>query len=180
MEALLSPEAFGEGFRAMRDRLIVLLFYYTGMRRSEVMGLMVSSFDREGSLLRVLGKGNKERLIPVNGELAEEMMSYLAERENTAPADAGDYFFLTDGGKPLYANYVYRLVRDHLARVSTATKKSPHVLRHTFATHLLNSGADLNAIKEILGHANLSATQIYTHNSFEKLKQIYQQAHPKA
>jgi len=180
MDLLLDPERFENNFSGMRNRLMIMLLYYTGMRRSELIGLTLSSFDVHNNNLKVLGKGNKERIIPINNELSEILAFYLVERNNRHSNTLNKELLLTDSGKMLYPNFVYRIVKNHLAKVSTAEKRSPHVLRHTFATHLLNNGADLNAIKEILGHANLSATQIYTHNSVEKLKQIYNQAHPKA
>lgn len=180
MSALLSPDMFSSDTGGIRDRLLIMLFYYTGMRRSELIGLELSSFDKHNGNLKVLGKGNKERILPVNGELSEILTLYIQERKKVPGAENINSLFLTDGGKSLYPNFVYRVVKEHLAKVSTAKKRSPHVLRHTFATHMLNNGADLNAIKEILGHANLSATQIYTHNSAEKLKQVYNQAHPRA
>ena len=180
MQELLSEEMFEEGFEGIRNRLIIMLLYYTGMRRSELIGLTLSSFDKHNRNLKVLGKGNKERIIPINDEMEQFLTLYIGERNKLVSDASCRNLVLTDNGKALYPNFVYRVVKNHLSRVSTAKKKSPHVLRHTFATHLLNNGADLNSIKEILGHANLSATQIYTHNSVEKLKQIYKQAHPKA
>lgn len=179
MEILLSEEMFDPGFSGQRDRLILMLLYYTGMRRSELINLKINSYDKLNSSIKVLGKGNKERILPINSELSDLISKFIIERQKDDNNYTND-LLITDKGKTLYPNFVYRVVKDHLARVSTASKRSPHILRHTFATHLLNNGADLNAIKEILGHANLSATQIYTHNSIEKLKQIYNQAHPKA
>lgn len=180
MSALLSAEMFEDDFAGQRDRLILMLLYYTGMRRSELIGLNRSSFDLHNKSLKVLGKGNKERIIPVNEELTSLMKQYIAKRDEQDFSKSEDTLLVTDAGMALYPNFVYRSVRNHLAKVSTSEKRSPHVLRHTFATHMLNNGADLNSIKEILGHANLSATQIYTHNSIEQLKLIYKQAHPKA
>ncbi len=180
MDKLFSEEMFDEGFTGLRNKMLIMLFYYTGMRRSELIGLKLSSFDQPNQSLKVLGKGNKERIIPVNKELGDMLSLYISERNKEFGTMGSDDLLLTDNGKVLYPKFVHRVVTGHLSKVSTAEKKSPHVLRHTFATHLLNNGADLNAIKEILGHANLSATQIYTHNSVEKLKQIYNQAHPKA
>jgi integrase/recombinase XerC len=180
MSALLSTEMFEDDFAGQRDRLILMLLYYTGMRRSELIGLNRSSFDLHNRSLKVLGKGNKERIIPVNDELTLLMQQYISKRDEQEFSDSQDNLLVTDSGKALYPNFVYRTVRNHLSKVSTSEKRSPHVLRHTFATHMLNNGADLNSIKEILGHANLSATQIYTHNSIEQLKLIYKQAHPKA
>ena len=180
MNELLSADRFGADFAGVRDHLILLLLYYTGMRRSELIGLKPSSVDVHNKTLKVLGKGNKERIIPINDEVIELIGEYRNKLEEEGFALHKDHLILTDTGQALYPKFVYRRVKDHLSRVSTAQKRSPHVLRHTFATHMLNNGADLNSIKEILGHANLSATQIYTHNSVEQLKQIYNQAHPKA
>jgi len=180
MKALFSDKMFDINFVGVRNRLILMLLYYTGMRRGELIGLQLSSFDPFNRTLKVLGKGNKERIIPINKELISLIEEYLNIMKKEKIALKSDTLIVTDNGNQLYPNFVYRVVKDHLSKVSTAQKRSPHVLRHTFATHMLNNGADLNAIKEILGHANLSATQIYTHNSVEQLKQIYKQAHPKA
>jgi integrase/recombinase XerC len=149
-----------------RDRLLLLLLYTTGMRLSELIGLKVSDIDFYRNSLRVLGKRNKERIIPMHPEMVDWLRGYLAEHSHVS-------LFVTDKGKPLYPVYVYRLVNHYLKLFSHASKTSPHVLRHSFATHMLNNGANLLAIKDILGHANLSATQVYTKNSFEKLKQIH-------
>lgn len=180
MEDLLRPDMFTDGFAGVRDRLMIMLLYYTGMRRSELIELPIHAYDALNGQVKVVGKGNKERIIPINNEMKDLIDSYLKLREEEGLGKNAATLLITDKGKALYPNFVYRTVKDHLARVSSSNKRSPHVLRHTFATHLLNNGADLNAIKEILGHANLSATQVYTHNSIEKLKQIYNQAHPKA
>jgi integrase/recombinase XerC len=149
-----------------RDRLMLLLMYTTGMRLSELIGLKVGDVDFYRNNLRVLGKRNKERIIPMHPEMVDWLKVYLADH-------AGDFLFVTERGKPLYPMYVYRLVNHYLKLFSHAAKTSPHVLRHSFATHMLNNGANLLAIKDILGHANLSATQVYTKNSFEKLKQVH-------
>ncbi len=151
----------------------------TGMRRSELISLKLESVDLSSKAYRVLGKGGKTRLIPFAGDHLEELQQYLRLREiefgSTEP-----YLFLTDKGKKLYPKFVYNLSKKYLSVVSTLSQRGPHTLRHTFATHLANHGADLNAIKDLLGHASLSATQIYTHNSIEKLKKVYSKAHPKA
>lgn len=178
MVHLIDEVSFGDGFPGMRNRLMVYLFYASGIRLSELSGLKESSLSLRENTFKVLGKRNKERVIPMGPGLREEIELYLAEKEKAFPGT--DYLFLTDKGKPLYPKFVYRVVTAMLSMVSTAEKKSPHVLRHTFATHMLNHGADLNAIKELLGHANLAATQVYTHNTFEKLRNIYQKAHPRA
>jgi integrase/recombinase XerC len=130
--------------------------------------------------MKVLGKRNKERIIPIDREFGFALQQYLSVRAATFPGPDAGYLFLTHSGRKVYSRLVYRVVHGFLSLVTTADKKSPHVLRHTFATHMLNKGADLNAIKELLGHANLSATEIYTHNTFEKLKSVYKQAHPRA
>jgi integrase/recombinase XerC len=149
-----------------RDRLMLLLMYTTGMRLSELIGLKVGDVDFYRNNLRVLGKRNKERIIPMHPEMVDWLKVYLADH-------VGDFLFVTERGNPLYPMYVYRLVNHYLKLFSHAAKTSPHVLRHSFATHMLNNGANLLAIKDILGHANLSATQVYTKNSFEKLKQVH-------
>lgn len=181
LERLLEEVSFGTDFIGIRDRLIMDLFYQTGVRRSELIHLQISDIDFQGQAIKVLGKGNKERLIPINRDLRLQIEHYLELRKETFPSilELGQ-LFLTKKGKPLYPKLVYNLVRKYLSYVTTQEARSPHVLRHSFATHLSNNGADLNAIKELLGHASLAATQVYTHNSIERLKQIYQQAHPKA
>lgn len=176
---LLQEIDFGEGFEGIRDRLVVELFYHTGMRLSELMNLKVSSFDRSASVVRVLGKRNRERIIPVSNNLETLLDEYLEQRFLLC-SDEDGFLVLTSQAKPAYEKLLYRIVTKHLSKITTLSKKSPHVLRHTFATHLLNNGAELNAIKELLGHSNLSATQIYTHTSFERLNDIYKQAHPRA
>ena len=159
-----------------QNKLILDIFYSTGMRLSELINLKESSIDFSNSSVKVLGKRNKERIIPITHQLTQQIKSFLLSEKKSADG----YIFTTEKGKKLYEKFVYRLVNKYLGIVSTIEKKSPHVLRHTFATHMLNNGADINAIKELLGHANLAATQIYTHNTIDKLKKIYKQAHPKA
>ena len=161
-------------FESLREELIYSLFYGTGMRLSELIQLKVHQIDLYQKQLKVLGKRNKERIIPAPSILFELIEKYL----KVCPFES-EYLLLTDQGKPLYPMMVQRIIKKLLSSISTLEKLSPHVLRHTYATHLLNKGADLNAIKELLGHANLAATQVYTHNSLEKMKEIYQQAHPK-
>jgi integrase/recombinase XerC len=168
-------------YTTIRDRLVVELFYATGIRRAELIQLQEKDFNLQNRLIKVLGKRNKERLIPVHKEIIPMVKSFLSLKEmefNNLATDSN--FFLSIKGKKMYPKLVYQIVNNYLSQVSTQKKKSPHVLRHTFATHMLNHGADLNAVKELLGHANLSATQVYTHNTIEKLKNIYKQAHPKA
>lgn len=180
MEHLLTKVDFGSDYEGKMKKLIVELFYNTGMRRAELIGLKISDIDLYGSSLKVLGKRNKERIIPMGSKLTQEIKSYLELRQTAQSGKWDILLFVHENGKKLTENFVYTLINFYLGLVTTLDKKSPHVLRHTFATHMLNNGADLNAIKEILGHANLSATQIYTHNTIEKLKNIHKQAHPKA
>jgi len=171
---------FGDTFDGIRNRLIIELFYATGMRLSELTGLKNENIDLSSMQLKVLGKRNKERIIPFHHKLCDSIKEYLNEKKRYPEINATEYFFVTSKGNKLYEKLVYRVVHQYLALITTIDKKSPHVLRHTFATHMLNNGADLNAIKELLGHSSLVATQIYTHNSFEKLKTVYKQAHPRA
>lgn len=180
MDRLLADFDFGDDFSGIRNRLVMDLLYQTGMRRAELTGLRTGSVNLSGKSIKVLGKRNKERLIPLNDELVLAIERYMLVRDDVMTDDGENHLLLTEKGKPVYDKLVYRIVNRYLAMVTTLHKKSPHVLRHTFATHMLNRGADLNAIKEILGHANLSATQVYTHNSVKKLKSIYNQAHPRA
>jgi integrase/recombinase XerC len=178
MRVLLDETDFGSGFPGMRDRLVLELFYATGMRLSELVKLNESDIDFHNHTIKVTGKRNKERLIPF-GQGTESMIKmYLATRADVFGGTGN--LILTDKGRPAYPRMVCRIVTGYLGKVTTLDKKSPHVLRHTFATHLLNNGAELNAVKELLGHASLAATQIYTHNTIDKLKRIYKQAHPKA
>lgn len=181
MENLLDQMEFGDEFSGVRDKLIIELLYCTGMRRAELIGLRSSNVNKSKKELKVLGKRNKERIIP----LSDASMALIEEYEQLRNAYFPDiksveFLLLNDTGDKMSDGFVYRKVNRYLRLVTTIEKKSPHILRHTFATHMLNNGADLNAIKELLGHANLSATQVYTHNSIEKLTQIYKQAHPRA
>ncbi len=180
MDLLLDTVPFSNDFSGIRDKFIITLLYGTGMRLSEMVNLRLQDIDRGQKVIKVLGKRNKERIIPIFKELEKEITKYLSARNEAFPDPGTDIVILTSKGKPAYPKLIYRVVNKHLALVSTISKKSPHVIRHTFATALLNHGADLNAIKELLGHSNLSATEIYTHNSFEKLNNIYKQAHPRA
>jgi integrase/recombinase XerC len=179
MQLLFDHSDFGEGFCSIRDRLIMEMFYATGMRVSELININNKDVDLYNNTVKVLGKRNKERLIPFTNKLKNLITEYSSMKREIAN-DNGMYFFITEKGKKLYRMLVYRIVNYYLSGVTSISKKSPHVLRHTFATHMLDNGADMNAIKELLGHANLSATQIYTHNTIEKLKTIYKQAHPRA
>jgi len=180
MRGLFAHMEFPEGWQGRTDRLLLLLFYQTGMRRSELMNLKESQLDFSKQVLKILGKGNKERVVPMGDELAGQLKDYRqAKRREIAGADA-TYLFVLESGKKLYPKYIYLAVHKYLGEVTTLSKRSPHILRHTFATHLTNNGADLNAVKELLGHSSLAATQVYTHNSIEKLKAAHKKAHPKA
>ncbi len=167
-------------YNKLRDKLLIALLYGTGLRRSELIGLRVEDIDLWAAQIKVLGKGNKERLLPLGPFLVELLDKFLALRAATFPDLIHSHLLLTEKGKPLYPKMVYNTVRQYLSGVTTLEQKSPHVLRHTFATHLTNKGANLNAVKELLGHSSLAATQIYTHNSIDQLKKVYEQAHPKA
>lgn len=180
MTGLFNLPQFKEGFPGRRDKLVLELFYATGMRLSELTQLKISSYDEQKGEIKVLGKRNKERIIPLTHNVQHLLDQYLGERDETFPGIEHDILFVTDSGKPSYARMIQRLVRKYLLQSTTLDKKNPHLLRHTFATHMLNNGADLNAVKELLGHASLAATEIYTHNTYEKLKSIYKQAHPRA
>lgn len=180
MDELLDFYQFGDDFEGVRNRLIIEMLYVTGMRRAELINLKDFDIDISRLTIKVLGKRNKERIIPITKEFRKSIEAYRVVRNDINTDTVNSCFFLTKNGKKLYEKLVYRIVNKHLGLITTLEKKSPHILRHTFATHLLNRGADLNAIKELLGHSSLSATQIYTHNTFKKLKQIYKQAHPRA
>jgi len=180
MNTLLDNFSFGDDFAGIRNRTIIELLYLTGMRRSELIGLKDNDVDLSDGSLKVTGKRNKQRIIPLVRPFIKRLDEYVRVRNENVTILNNGWFFITDKGNKLYDKYVYNTVNSYLAFVTTIEKKSPHILRHTFATHMLNRGADLNSIKELLGHANLSATQIYTHNTFEKLKKVYKQAHPRA
>lgn len=167
------------GFEEIRDKLIVEMFYVTGMRRAELIHLKVKNVDRSSNTIKVLGKRNKERIIPILSVIADQIDLYIREREALEDNTDDDYFFVSKKGLKLSESFVYRLINSYFSRVSEKVKKSPHVLRHTFATHLLNNGADLNSVKELLGHSSLASTQVYTHNSLAELKKVYKGAHPR-
>ena len=170
-----------DNFPAYRNRIIILLLYSTGMRRSEVVNLRIPDFDVSRNIFRITGKGDKLREIPIPYSISAELLLYLKRFEQEGIGNEKKFFFLTDKGEKLYPQFVNRVVNDELKGVAGFSgKRSPHLLRHSLATHLLNNGADLNTIKEILGHSSIAATQIYTHNSFEQLKKIYLTAHPRA
>jgi len=180
METLFSYVEFPDDWQGETDRLILQLFYNTGMRQAELVNLKEAQVDASKKVIKVLGKGNKERIIPVSDQLLAGIKKYIAnKRKLTDPCDT-TVLLVNAKGKKLNPKYVYKAVTTYLSKITTISKKSPHVLRHTFATHLMNNGADLNAVKELLGHSSLAATQIYTHNTIEKLKDIHKKAHPKA
>lgn len=180
MDELFRQESDAGEFSVVRNELVIELLYNTGMRVSELVGLKDSSIDRYTGSVKVLGKGNKERIIPMSKEMINSLRRYKELRNKLFDRNATDTLLVTDSGKPVNSRYVYRIVNSMLGKFTTLDKKSPHVLRHTFATHLLNKGAEISAIKELLGHASLAATQVYTHNTIDKLKDIYKKAHPKA
>jgi len=171
---------FSDDFAGLRDRLIIELLYGTGIRLAELVGLRDDDIDAYEQQIRVLGKRNKQRIIPVHASLAKLITDYKFQKLSQGFDNKSSTLIVTDTGRDVYPKFIYRTVRTVLSTISTHNKKSPHILRHSFATSLLNRGADLNAIKELLGHSSLAATQVYTHNSVEKLKSIYKQAHPKA
>ena len=179
MNKLLDKLKFEKNFSAYRDKLIIEVFYSTGIRLSELINIKLTDVDPLKNQIKVLGKRNKERLVPLTKELQKSIEGYMSFRMKEKAIDRS-YLFITDSGKKLNPSMVYRKVNELLKGVTTLEKKSPHVLRHTFATHMLNNGADLNVIKELLGHASLSATEVYTHNSIDQLKEIFNNAHPRA
>ncbi len=179
MNRLLDDEDFGEGFEGCRDHLVIAMFYATGMRLSELIGLDDGDVDFAASVIKVTGKRNKQRLIPFGEELRVEMEAYVKQRDESVPVRSGA-FFVRKTGERLYPNIVREIVTRNLSKVVTVKKRSPHVLRHTFATSMLNHEAELGAIKELLGHESLATTEIYTHTTFEELKKVYNQAHPRA
>ena len=177
---LLHGLEFPDTWMGRTERMVLQLLYQTGMRRAELLQLQERQVDAGQRVLRILGKGNKERLIPVSATLLQELEGYMAAKRRELEEPNCQVLLVNEKGRPLSAKAVYNLVVKYLGQVSTLSVRSPHVLRHSFATHLANAGADLNAIKELLGHSSLAATQVYTHNTIEKLKDIYRQAHPKA
>jgi integrase/recombinase XerC len=180
METLNQHVEYPDTWKGRTDKLLVELFYATGMRLSELIQLSDRQIDVANAQVKVLGKGNKERIIPLSVELVSQLVNYIRSKSNMAFESNCGNLFVNEKGKKLYPKYVYNVVTTNLSLVTTLQKKSPHILRHTFATHLTNNGADLNAVKELLGHTSLAATQVYTHNTIDKLKDIYKKAHPKA
>jgi integrase/recombinase XerC len=179
MERLFNNSIFESTFSGVRDQLIIELFYNTGIRLSELINLKTSWVDIQGQTIKVLGKRNKERIIPVSATFMTILTKYILLKKDEKFDNQNEFLVVSDRGEKTYEKFVYRIVNHYLGMVTTINKTSPHILRHTFATHMLNRGAELNTIKEILGHASLAATQVYTHNSIEKLKDVHRKAHPK-
>ena len=181
MQKLFEDSNFGDSWSGKTEKLLLKIFYNTGIRQAELIGLKESHIDVSNSTIKVLGKGGKERIIPVSRDLMDDITAYARDKiaREIVQHDPG-FLLNTEKGCKLYPKYVYLVVKRYLGLVTTIDKKSPHILRHTFATHLANNGAELNAVKELLGHSSLSATQIYTHNTIEKLKDVHRKAHPKA
>jgi integrase/recombinase XerC len=180
IEKLFRHLPFPDDWKGFTDKLLLQLFYETGMRLSELVNLKESQIDTSKKLIKILGKGNKERVVPIHANLLAGLKNYQEEKKCRLEQPDTVYFFVLPSGKKVYEKYVYLAVNRCLKQITTINQKSPHTLRHTFATHLTNKGADLNAVKELLGHSSLAATQIYTHNTIERLKETYQKAHPKA
>ncbi len=180
IETLFMHVEFPDTWQGGTEKLILQLFYNTGIRQAELLQLQNNHFDASNSNIKVLGKGNKERIIPVSVEMGFSIRDYINKKTVKFSKLDSNFLFVNEKGKKLYARNVYNIVKKYLSLVTTINKKSPHILRHSFATHLTNNGADLNAVKELLGHSSLAATQIYTHNTIEKLKDTYRKAHPKA
>ena len=179
MDMVLSTIEYSNDFEGKRDELLIHILYATGMRRAELIQLKLYDVNFEKMTIKVLGKRNKERIIPMLPETKEKFIDYLEERKKVEEIKDGDYVFLTSSGNKFYETLVYRLINRYFRMVSSKVKTSPHILRHTFATHLLNKGADLNAVKELLGHSSLASTQVYTHNSIAELKKVHAMAHPR-
>lgn len=179
MIKMLDHTLFGDTFRDVRDKLILELFYATGIRLSELIALKENQIDLSNRTLKVLGKRNKERIIPFSKSIISILKKYMSIRNKEVELKDHGFFFVTEKGEPCYPMMIYRRVKEYL-KTTSSEKTSPHVLRHTYATHLLNKGAEINAVKDLLGHSSLAATQVYTHNSIEKLKKVFDQAHPKA
>ncbi len=175
---LLEEIQFDEGFKGFTDRMICNMLYQTGMRRSELLQMKEKDIEWALKQVRILGKGNKERLVPLSPQLLADIRAYLDDKKQLENYD-NSHLLVLENGKPLYEGYVYRTVKKYLGTVTSLAKKSPHVLRHTFATHLLNNGANIQAIKDLLGHSSLAATQVYTHNNIEQLKDIHKTSHPR-
>lgn len=178
MKLLTSHVKFPDDWRGKTERLLILVFYHTGVRLMELVNLKNDQLDLNAAMMKVLGKGNKERMIPLSAALVDEIRLYIREK-NVSGRNAAETLLVSKQGKKLYPKYAYLAVKKYLSQVTTISKKSPHVLRHSFATHLMNHGADLNSVKELLGHSSLAATQLYTHNSIEKLREVHKKTHPR-
>ncbi len=179
LDFVLNQFIFPENFEGFRDKLIIDLFYTTGIRRAELINLKEQNIDIQNSTIKVLGKRNKERIIPILPKTTIQIKNYLIEKSGLQEVKDKEYFFLTKNGNKLNETFVYQLINYYFSNVSEKVKKSPHILRHTFATHLLNNGADINSVKELLGHSSLASTQVYTHNSLKELQKVYGKAHPR-
>jgi integrase/recombinase XerC len=179
LDLAINQIKYPEGFDGIRDKLIIDLFYTTGIRRAELINLKVSNVDTQNATIKVLGKRNKERIIPLLPVIINEITEYLQQRNSLKTIIDTENLFLMLKGVKLNDTFVYRIINDYFSAVSEKVKKSPHILRHTFATHLLNNGADINSVKELLGHSSLASTQVYTHNSLADLKKVYKNAHPR-
>lgn len=179
LDMVLNQIIYKEGFEGVRDKLIVDLFYTTGIRRTELINLKIQNVDLSNKTIKVIGKRNKERIIPILTIIEEQIKKYLSERSSIQEVKETEFFFLLSNGVKLNDSFVYRLINYYFSNVSEKVKKSPHILRHTFATHLLNNGADINSVKELLGHSSLASTQVYTHNSLAELQKVYNSAHPR-
>lgn len=180
VELALGDLNFGNDFESLRNKLIIELFYSTGIRRIELIDLKLTSIDLPNKMLKVLGKRNKERIVPLLNSVVKTTIEYLKARSELKSISNHNSLFLTKKGVKIYETLVYRIINDYFSIASSKVKKSPHILRHSFATHLLNQGADLNAVKELLGHSSLAATQVYTHNSIAELKKVHVKAHPRS
>ncbi len=180
MHPILQEVDSSGSYQQVMEEMLIMLLYCTGMRRSEIINLKESDLDRDRMVIRILGKGKKERYIPVNTTLVEKMESFINFKHQNINEITNEYFFLTESGKPLYPKMVYIIVNRFLNTIPNLERRSPHILRHTFATHLVDAGADINAVKMLLGHSSLAATQVYMHSSAERLKSVYQNAHPRS
>ncbi len=179
LDMVLNQIMYKQGFEGVRDKLIVDLFYTTGIRRTELINLKIQNVDLSNKTIKVIGKRNKERIIPILTIIEEQIKKYLSQRSSIHELKDNEFFFLLSNGVKLNDSFVYRLINYYFSNVSEKVKKSPHILRHTFATHLLNNGADINSVKELLGHSSLASTQVYTHNSLAELQKVYNSAHPR-
>ncbi|WP_272022039.1 tyrosine-type recombinase/integrase [Olleya namhaensis] len=177
---VLDQISHNSDFEGLRNKLIIELFYSTGMRRIELINIKLKDADLENKTIKILGKRNKERIVPLLPSIVESIVNYKTERNKLEVITDQTHLFLTKKGVKIYETLVYRIINDYFSKASSKVKKSPHILRHSFATHLLNQGAEINAVKELLGHSSLAATQVYTHNSIAELKKVYAKAHPRS